>query len=135
MNVFEAVLNNIEAHSSLDTLGMGLMLTLCVRLVLATNAHPRIALITETMRHSASDMFHFMMIFLLVFVLFVLICSWRFGSRDEDVADFWNVFYTQFNALLGPPGALEFGRFDDTEYFMYCLLFHSICFFFMVNFV
>lgn len=135
IDIFERIDKEISKSETTDLFGMIVALILLNRIVLATSAHPRIALITDTLAEAAQDLFHFMLIFLLIFICFAIIATWRFGAKMQELSTTGTAFLTQFNALLGPPGFLEMDLDDSLDYVIYALLFHSICFFFMVNFV
>jgi hypothetical protein len=116
------------------------MLVTCqvlIRMVIATSAHPRIALITATLSVAISDMCHFFFIFGLVFYGFAVIASWRFGGAREDLKSVTSTLYTQFDSMLGAPGyfGLSQAQTENWEYTVYCFLFHTVTFFFMLNFV
>jgi len=115
---------------------MAIALLMFMRLIMATNAHPRIALITSTLTRAGSDMVHFFLLFFLVLWGFAIIGSWRFGNSRADMRDAFTAMKTQIDAILGPPGALPiFGdASEDYSYLIFVVLLHFVNFFFLVNF-
>eukprot|EP00927_Polykrikos_kofoidii_P085905 TRINITY_DN9471_c0_g1_i1.p1 TRINITY_DN9471_c0_g1~~TRINITY_DN9471_c0_g1_i1.p1 ORF type:complete len:1719 (-),score=296.22 TRINITY_DN9471_c0_g1_i1:194-5329(-) len=133
----ETVYSMQSGGARMESFAMALMTFLLLDIVLATGAHPRIAVLTSTMRQAFESLMHFGLIFLLVFSGFALIASWRFGEKREDLASFWAAIKTQFNALLSPPASLAFPEDGSLhlEYVLYVLLYHVLCFFFLMNFM
>ena len=68
---------------------------------------------------------------------FAIIGTWRFGAVREDMSTIPKTMWTQFDAILGPPGTLGLSTVETNEsyeYFIYVLLLHGLNFFFLVNF-
>merc|ERR1712013_811217 len=86
---------------------MAILLLLLLRIVMATSAHPRIALITSTMKHAITDLFHFFLIFAVIFAGFALVGSWRFGSELDTMGTWSGAFKAQIDMMLGPPGLFQ----------------------------
>jgi len=128
--------DKIASGEHLRTFLMYASMFLLMRVVMATSAHPRIALITKTLWVAASDLTHFTIMFILVFFGFAVIGSWRFGSERADMKNWSVTFNTMFDAMIGPPGEIFMSSANDAgEYFWFALSFHVICFFFMLNFI
>jgi hypothetical protein len=137
LGVFENLFFTIQDSYFLESIGMLVTCQVLIRMVIATSAHPRIALITATLSVAISDMCHFFFIFGLVFYGFAVIASWRFGGTRDDLKSVTATLYTQFDSMLGAPGyfGLSQGQTGNWEYTVYCFLFHTVTFFFMLNFV
>eukprot|EP00928_Gymnodinium_smaydae_P090131 TRINITY_DN7397_c0_g1_i1.p1 TRINITY_DN7397_c0_g1~~TRINITY_DN7397_c0_g1_i1.p1 ORF type:complete len:1776 (+),score=320.55 TRINITY_DN7397_c0_g1_i1:104-5431(+) len=136
-NIVKEVMGAAQYTYILDSAMLVIFLMLLARIVVATDCHPRIALIAKTLKAALSDLFHFGLLFAIVFIGFALIGSWRFGAVREDFKDFFEAFSTQFDAMLGPPGALNISGLaeDQWEFLIYAFCFQCICFFFVLNFI
>jgi len=127
------VINNSEIS---NVFGMCVALIIFLRMVLATDAHPRIALITNTLREAFSDMVHFFILFFMVLWGLALIASWRFGDKRSQFRDTFAAMRTQFDAVVSPPGELPFYTESDNdfEYLIFAIIVHVVNFFFLINF-
>ena len=66
-------------------------------------AQPRLALVTNTFRNCAGDMFHFGLVFFLAFALFALAGQLCFGRDFDAFASYgesWNMMFRL--GMLGP---------------------------------
>jgi len=135
--IFEGLFFTIQDSNYLEGIGMLVTMQLLIRMVIATSAHPRIALITSTISAAISEMCHFFFIFGLVFYGFAVIAWWRFGGERDELQSITAALYTQFDSMLGPPGffRLSEGQTQNWEYTVYCFLFHCVTFLFVLNFV
>jgi len=139
-DAFEELGDLIQTSLQIEQFGCCISVVLLLRIVIATSAHPRISLVTSTLVYAGSPLFHFFINVTCIFLGFVFIASWRFGSIRQDLDGITAALWTHVDATLGPPGALDLSTttMDPSmiqEYLVYCLLFHFICFFLMVNFV
>lgn len=134
--VFSDLIEVMAFASVVEGFGMSIALIIFVRLVSATDAHPKIALITSTIKLAASDMVHFFLIFLMVLFGIAVIGSWRFGSESAEFRSVLAAMRTQFDAVLDPPGEIPVSTDSDTdfEYLAFVLLIHVVNFFFLINF-
>jgi len=123
----------------IEGLAMIQALLIFIGVLLSTSLHPRVAMITSTLEHALSDIFHFTVIFLLVLLSFAIIGTWRFGALREDMSTIFRTMCTQMDAILGPPGTLMLSDLSSAgtlehEYFVYVFLLHVVNFFCLVNF-
>jgi len=127
---------DIERATVLNTVGMVIAMVIFVRVISATSAHPRIAMMTETLKIAGSDMVHFSMLFVLVLWGFAIVGSWRFGDTRSDFRDIKVAMQTQFDCILDPPGSLPVNSAasEDPEYLVFVVILHFVNFFFLVNF-
>jgi len=138
LDTFNDLDAKIRTAEAIDIFGMMTAVVIFLRMVWATSAHPRIAQISSTLGFAFSDMMHFFAVFLLVLWGFAIIGWWRFGRTRQDFQDITTAMLTQFDAILGPPGALPLsagdGAGEDFEYLFFALLTHLVNFFFLINF-
>eukprot|EP00293_Proteomonas_sulcata_P007529 CAMPEP_0184289516 /NCGR_PEP_ID=MMETSP1049-20130417/1955_1 /TAXON_ID=77928 /ORGANISM="Proteomonas sulcata, Strain CCMP704" /LENGTH=448 /DNA_ID=CAMNT_0026596365 /DNA_START=24 /DNA_END=1370 /DNA_ORIENTATION=- len=94
----EDELSRTEAQNLLVFITMILML---VRIIKSTEVHPRTGLLTETLFHAMMDMWHFGLIFCLVFFFAASVSTWSFGASRHDFKDLRASMRTQFKILMG----------------------------------
>eukprot|EP00929_Paragymnodinium_shiwhaense_P041935 TRINITY_DN21781_c0_g1_i2.p1 TRINITY_DN21781_c0_g1~~TRINITY_DN21781_c0_g1_i2.p1 ORF type:complete len:1832 (-),score=331.79 TRINITY_DN21781_c0_g1_i2:226-5721(-) len=137
LTLFEDVAVLVKSFNDFEIFGMMISMMLLMRMVLATSVHPRIALVTQTLKYALSEMFHFFLIFWLIFLDFGRIASWRYGTERDDLSTTWKAMLAQFDSILDPPGSLMVSGGDSlpTDYVVFAILFHGICFFFLTNFI
>jgi hypothetical protein len=138
LELMDEVHDEIDQAQYLESVGMVITMLLVLRMVLATAAHPRIALVVGTLSHGFSDLFHLSLIFLLTLYGFAAIACWRYGAERDDLSTIGNSMLTFFDSMLDPPGLLptstESGDVNLSVQF-FAVLFHCIFFFLMINFV
>ena len=103
-----------------------------LRVVQATNLHPRLGILTGTVANALDDLFHFIMLVIIVFVCFACIGVWRFGHRREDFADFRNVMGSMLVMLLGE---LPDNWMQLNELMAYVFAYIFLVFFLVQNFL
>lgn len=136
LRTFEEVAALVKEFLQIEYVGMGITIMLLLRMVLATSIHPRIALMTATLKEGFSEMFHFSLIFMIIFWNFGRIAEWRYGVDRSDLSTTLKAMASQFDTILDPPGSLAVSEDNlDTDYVVFALFFHGICFFFLVNFI
>jgi len=124
----------IYFNSSMDTFAMALLLGLVLRILMATAAHPRTALLVETVATGFNDIVHFMCVFVPAFYALAAVATWRYGGDDVNLATLTAAANAQYDAMLGPPGNLGLSGASG-EFAAYGLLFWVVVFFFMINFI
>jgi hypothetical protein len=74
---------------------------LSVMIILSTKAHPRIALLVNTLTHAADDLFHYVLLVLIVASTFCLLGLVSLRSDTEAFQDLPSTTVTLWNALMG----------------------------------
>ncbi len=69
----------------------------------ATKAHPRVALLVSTVGKALDDLFHFVALFLLIFVCFGIIGVSSFGQKLDDFRTFPIAIPALFDIMVGGP--------------------------------
>jgi len=64
-------------------------------------SQPRLALVTNTLVKASTDIFHFLIVFGVVFIIFTLSALLLFGQEEEDFANFARSTNTVFRIMLG----------------------------------
>ncbi len=69
----------------------------------ATRVHPRIALLVKTITKALDDLFHFILLFTIVYVVFCLIGVTSFGQLDANFSEFGLAFGRLFDVMVDKP--------------------------------
>jgi len=128
---FETMLSDAEM---VDRFALWVLLALLCRILMSTGAHPRIALLTSTIRKGFEDFCHFLLIFIPCFAAFAAVAAWRYGGSRSDLQNVGEALASQFDALLGPPGNFDSAS-NNSEFLAYSSMFFAFMFFLMLNFV
>lgn len=134
LNIVSEFGNLVIESSRVDTFGTFILLYLLMRIILATRAHPRISLVTSTLAYAMSDLFHLIIIFVIVLMCFSTIGMILYASESEIFSSIGMAMSVGFDNMLGPPGNLLLSEAVDVK-LLFSFCFHFICFFLMVNFV
>jgi hypothetical protein len=71
------------------------------RLIFQTSAHPRTAILVNTIAKAAGDLWHWILLFLMVTFGFMLLGIAQFGSKKEEFSSVGTTFETLWEMLLG----------------------------------
>jgi hypothetical protein len=71
------------------------------RLIFQTSAHPRTAMLVNTIYKAAADLWHWVILFILVNFGFVLLGMAQFGSELDEFSSFTTTFELLWEMLLG----------------------------------
>ncbi|KAK3268096.1 hypothetical protein CYMTET_23385 [Cymbomonas tetramitiformis] len=82
----EVWLDFMEAEDNEEHLLNQLLGLLIIRLIIATGFHPRLALLTGTIKHSLDDLFHATILVMLILNGFASVGWWRFGDERDEFA-------------------------------------------------
>jgi len=128
----QELLVTTSREDELDTLANYCMFFLLLRLIMATNIHPRLASLTGTLGRSLDDMWHTSLLVCLLMFCFAAIATWRFGDQHVQFADFSTSLQTQFEMLIGDfPDAWT----DTMDLIVYTVLFMMVMFVLVLNFI
>ncbi|CAE8610518.1 unnamed protein product [Polarella glacialis] len=82
-----------------------------VQLVFHFNAHPKMAMLTSTIRGAMSNTLHFAILFSITYVMLAFMGFWMLGERLRGFRTMESAMITQLQMLIG-----EFIRADGSEY-------------------
>jgi len=122
----------LKVEGNYFTMGFLLLMVMLVRMVKATDVHPRTGLLTGTIAHGLGDLYHFAILFLLVFLLNSLVAHWAFGGTFKEFKDVRTAMKNQLQILLGNLPA------DFDQHFLMIVYVTStaiLMFFLMLNFL
>jgi len=128
INLFEV----IETETEVNKLVHVLLMFMLMRVILATNVHPRLALLTGTVNQSMGDMWHTFLLVMTLQFSFAGIATWRFGADSDEYQTISTALQTQFKMLLG-----EFPESwtDSGDMIMYTVLYLIVLFLLVLNFI
>ena len=92
----------------------------------STQAHPRIALLVSTITTGWDDMFHFFVLFSIVFFSGGMIARLQFGQDDRNFSTYAATLHTQYQMVTGTMPA-NWG--SSLSMFIYCISFNLVIYF------
>jgi len=131
-SLIEATESTLATESNAEIAGLLVLVVMMTRLILATAVHPRIGLLPSTLKNGSDDLLHFIMIFMLLYLLFALLGTWILGASREDFADFRTSCATQLDMTLG---GVPDGWSEETNVLIFVTLHFVVFFFFLLNFL
>ena len=84
-----------------DDLVFAVLLAMIVRLIIATSVHPRVGLLPAALKYGFSDLHHFAIMFVMLYVLFALLGTLFLGSTRKEFVDFKTTCETQVSLMIG----------------------------------
>jgi hypothetical protein len=103
------------------------------RAVVYMQCHPRIASLYLTLKNALDDLFHFLIVFMVLILVFAYAAHFMLGTRFAAFETFYLSFYTQFRMLTGDwPFEEEAPR---AEYMLYMTLYLVVVFIALLNFL
>jgi hypothetical protein len=97
-----AIIDKQEIYMELQ--GMSLLFVL-LRFLGMMHFQPRLGLITKTLYNAAQDLFHFVILFMVVFIGFNYLSWWIYGSELDMFSTFNLAFNTNYKMMLGDTDA------------------------------
>merc|ERR1719271_662280 len=103
-----------------------------IRTIIYMNCHPRIAVLYGTITAAADDLFHFFILFTVIYSVFGFAAHWAIGADNEKYQTFPAALTTQFEMVIG-----EFPWQDDVGglEFFYNVAYALIVFITLLNFL
>ncbi len=114
--------------------GVALILTI-LRMLKFLDFQKRLGVVTRTVQHAATDLFHFGILFAIVVGGYTVLGFVAFGSAIDAFSSFSNSFDTCFQLLLGELGVSSF-LFSHTNQIAAILYYYSylvIVYFILLN--
>jgi len=119
--------------SFFDTLCLTALLALLLRTIIATNCHPRLAILTGTVYYSGDDMWHTTILVALLMACFGGIANWKFGAMRSEYVSFTQTIQTFVEMWFG--GNFNDGWTDDSALAVLNILFLVVLFLLVLNFL
>ena len=134
----DAYFNVFSQSSTAEYLRIGstvVMMLETFRLILLLAVHPRVAMLVETVRIGADDIFHYSILFFIMYSLLALIAKWSFGDQLSYFSTFSGALFMQFQMLCGSWPFTDLQNFNNQfAVFVYVAVFGIVMFFVMLNF-
>jgi hypothetical protein len=110
-----------------------------LRLIIQASAHPRLAILVNTLVEGIDDLWHFFLLLLIILVGFNLLGTAQFGGERSEFASGLKLFETLFDMLLGSlpeSGLIPSSHWTHDKLFMvFVLIYNALGSFFMLNFI
>lgn len=103
--VLDEVSAHVETEDTVQFVAYILILCSLAQLMCYMSVHPRIAVLIQTVRRAADGVFHFMIVFLMMFFVFAWLACWSFGP-DRDM--FASIMYAAIMCLQMLTGEFPF---------------------------
>jgi hypothetical protein len=91
--------NSVDSQENMTSFGFAILILMLVRVLKSTAVHPRIAMLTSSIRKALLDLWHFGLLLVLVFFFFALVACWMFADQYEDYKDLKSALNTQFGLM------------------------------------
>ncbi|CAE8607685.1 unnamed protein product, partial [Polarella glacialis] len=135
-DIFYTDIGEFQLQIRLDAQSRVFTLVLCwavlLRLIQLTSAHPRTAMLVNTFVKGVDDLWHFLLLFILMFGAFGLLARALFGNYLREFATLASSFRRLFLLMLGSLPD-EFGQ--DAQYTLFILVFVFTMYVFVMNFL
>lgn len=133
-DVFENIVIYNENLYTLKQVGFVTIILQFIRFVLYLSLHPRMAVLVNTMKALADNLYHFLLYFIFINIILVYLGWWMFAELDNlNYGTFMKTLYTQFRMLTGDfPFPLEMPNFALATYL---ILYTFMVFIILVNFL
>ena len=109
-----------------------------VQVILYFNVHPRMAVLTSTMMKCLDYMFHFLLLFFVLFLVLAFMSFWMFRESLSGFQDFGTTLESQIRLLCGAfiiADEVEERQGDmHARYWLYALTFLIVAFLTLLNF-
>ncbi|CAE7708978.1 pkd2, partial [Symbiodinium pilosum] len=109
-----------------------------LQMVLYFNAHPRVAMLTKTVKGALLNMLHFFLVFTILFLMLAFMAHFLLGGQIQLFGTFGGSCETQVRMLFGEfifvDGAENLSGLSLAMYWLYAASFMLIVFFTLLNF-
>lgn len=122
----------LDSRNEFYVLFAALSCLVIMRFIASTKPHPRLAILMRTLIHGFDDLWHFGLLFSIIYAGFACTAVLQFGAYVEAFKDFRTAFMTQWELMQGN---LPEQGLDRYPLIFYTIFFHLIVFFLMINFL
>mmetsp|Transcript_16978 Transcript_16978/g.40752 ORF Transcript_16978/g.40752 Transcript_16978/m.40752 type:complete len:300 (-) Transcript_16978:207-1106(-) len=103
------------------------------RICVYMSAHPRVAVLVRTCVLASNDLFHFLLTFLMLYIILAFIGYFQFGMHFFTFSSIAESLMTQFKMLVGSWPA-EITNSNDSALIVYFVIFALVVVFILLNF-
>ena len=106
------------------------LFVMLLRVIVYMNCHPRISVLYGTIAQCLDDLFHFFVVFCVIYYVFAFAASWAIGADNDKFETTEKALFTQFEMIMGEfpwneqPGMIEW---------FYTMAYSSVVFIIMIN--
>jgi hypothetical protein len=128
------IISFMDMSETTDVLLFIVMNLNMLRVLQATNLHPRLAVLTGTLGYAMDALMHTIAVALMIFVGFALIGVWRFGAEREDFRNLSAAMLTEFEIMFTsefPDGWKD----EGPEFIVFNLLYLIFMVILVLNFI
>jgi hypothetical protein len=97
----QQLLSMMGKQTMLNTLCGYILVALVIRVILATEVHPRLAVLTGTLSRAADDIWHTTLLVGVTQLFFAALASWQFGATRDEFSTFGTTMSTQLLIMFG----------------------------------
>eukprot|EP00386_Alphamonas_edax_P010345 GDKI01033488.1.p1 GENE.GDKI01033488.1~~GDKI01033488.1.p1 ORF type:complete len:464 (+),score=113.31 GDKI01033488.1:1-1392(+) len=109
-----------------------LVYAMFIRFILYMAAHPRIAILVNTVREAMDELFHFAITFIMLFLVLAFLGYWVIGPDNPDYGEFSASLYRHMKMLLGDYDWPD--KQADVFFMIHHITFVIVVFFILLNF-
>jgi len=88
----------IEIYTCMNAVCMFLIL---LRIIKVCEFQPKLGIISRTLIKAANDLLHFVIVFLVIFIVYMLFAYWVFGNAVNDFSQISNAIHSCWNMMIG----------------------------------
>jgi len=88
----------IEIYTCMNAVCMSLIL---LRIIKVCEFQPKLGIISRTLIKAANDLLHFVIVFLVIFIVYMLFAYWVFGNAVNDFSQISNAIHSCWNMMIG----------------------------------
>jgi len=136
MQQFFASMDNLQTwvlqERWFDLVSQLIMMMISARLILATSFHPRVALLVDVLERSLENLWHVLLVYLLICFVYACIGCVSFGKTRAEFGSLPKALEMQLYVTMGE---IPEDTMTDTMLGLYVLVLVCVCFLLMMNFV
>eukprot|EP00291_Cryptomonas_curvata_P010033 CAMPEP_0172189258 /NCGR_PEP_ID=MMETSP1050-20130122/22417_1 /TAXON_ID=233186 /ORGANISM="Cryptomonas curvata, Strain CCAP979/52" /LENGTH=898 /DNA_ID=CAMNT_0012863919 /DNA_START=802 /DNA_END=3497 /DNA_ORIENTATION=- len=129
----QSLKDSVDSQANITSFGFAILILMLVRVLKSTAVHPRIAMLTSSIRKGLQDLWHFGLLLVLVFFFFGMTACWMFAGQYEEYEDLNAALDTQFGLLTR--GDMPVGYERNPELVVHIVLTTVLIYFLMLNFL
>ncbi len=129
----QSLKDSVDSQANVTSFGFAILILMLVRVLKSTAVHPRIAMLTSSIRKGLQDLWHFGLLLVLVFFFFGMTACWMFAGQYEEYEDLNAALDTQFGLLTR--GDMPVGYERNPELVVHIVLTTVLIYFLMLNFL
>jgi hypothetical protein len=134
----DELLTIVEERRFVQNMGYFVFMMFFFQLMVYFNAHPRVAILAQTVKNGIDDVFHFFILFGFMFSVLAYLGHWMFGAQVEGFETFIQAGVRQFEMVVGEFPWDNLNGLNSVMtilFYAYFLVYTLIMFFIIINFL